>query len=79
MERMRLACWPYPGAIALVEQGHGLLDYLVVRNWCYLGKTSDLGKADQLDRVAAGFDPDGYKILCGPILSGAAEVIPLAS
>jgi excinuclease Cho len=79
MMQMRLACWPYPGAIALVEQSHGLVDYLVVRNWCYLGKAADIHGARQLDQVAAGFDGDGYKILCGPIVSGKAEIVPLAS
>lgn len=77
LAQMRLACWPYPGAIALVEQSHDLRDYLVVRNWCYLGKASDIDSARQLDQVAAGFDADGYKILCGPIFSGAVQVMPL--
>ena len=26
---------------------------------------------------AAGFDADGYKILCKPLLSGNAEIVPL--
>jgi hypothetical protein len=27
--------------------------------------------------VAAGFDADGYKVLCRPLLTGQAEVLPL--
>jgi len=77
MERLRVACWPYPGAVAIVEEGHGLREHLVVRNWCYLGKAQSLEEARALDQVAAGFDADGYKILCGPILSGKATVVPL--
>ena len=77
MERLRVACWPHPGAVAIVEQGHGLCEYLVVRNWCYLGKAESLEAARELDQVAAGFDADGYKILCGPMLSGKATVLPL--
>jgi excinuclease Cho len=79
LEQMRLACWPFPGAIALVEQSHHLQDYLVVRNWCYLGKAASIDDARLLDQVAAGFDADGYKILCGPIFSGTAQIIPLAA
>lgn len=77
MERLRVACWPYPGAVAIVEEGHGLREHLVVRNWCYLGKAERLEDARGLGQVAAGFDADGYKILCGPILSGKATVVPL--
>lgn len=75
--QMRLACWPYPGAIAVVEQSHGRTDHLVVRNWCYLGSAPDIDGARRLDQVAAGFDADGYKILCGPILGGTAQIIAL--
>jgi excinuclease Cho len=78
MERLRVACWPYPGAVAIVEEGHGLREHLVVRNWCYLGKAQSLEAARALDQVAAGFDADGYKILCGPIMSGKTTVVPLA-
>lgn len=78
LEQMRLRCWPYPGAIALVEQSHDRQDFLVVRNWCYLGTASDIDSARQLDTVAAGFDVDGYKILCGVIFSDAVNIISLA-
>ena len=77
LEGLRLACWPYPGAVALVEEGHGLREHLVVRNWCYLGKAESLEKARALDQVATGFDADGYKILCGPIFGGRLTVVPL--
>jgi excinuclease Cho len=77
MERLRVACWPYPGAVAIVEEGHGLREHLVVRNWCYLGKAPSLEEARALDQVAAGFDADGYKILCGPIFGGQVTVLPL--
>jgi len=75
--QMRLACWPYPGAIAIVEESHGLREFLVVRNWCYLGKATTLKEARKLDSVAAGFDADGYKILCGPVLTGGANIVVL--
>ena len=84
LENLRVACWPYPGAIGLTErfEAAGGDDALadnscqihVIRNWCYLGSVSDLAKARELSRMAAGFDADGYKILCRPILSGSAHI-----
>jgi excinuclease Cho len=79
LEGLRVACWPYPGAIGLTErfEDEALKDSCqihVVRNWCYLGSVSDLAKARELDVMAAGFDADGYKILCRPILSGSAHI-----
>lgn len=74
LEALRVACWPYPGAIGLTERHEDHTQIHVVRNWCYLGSVSDLTQAKALDAQAAGFDADGYKILCRPILSGAAHV-----
>jgi len=36
-----------------------------------------VSQAPALDRVAAAFDADGYKILCKPLLTGAAEIVLL--
>ena len=84
LEGLRVACWPYPGAIGLTERydNVGCEDELaedncqihVIRNWCYLGSVSDLTKARALSAMAAGFDADGYKILCHPILTGSAHI-----
>lgn len=75
---LRVACWPFPGAIGLVERyPNNDRQIHVVRNWCYLGSVSDEAQARQLDLIAAGFDADGYKILCRPILSGQAEMVRL--
>ena len=49
----------------------------VVRNWCYLGTVTSLEQVPTLNLQADGFDADGYKILCKPILSGSVEVTPL--
>jgi excinuclease Cho len=46
----------------------------VVRNWCYLGSAANVAQARALDVMAAGFDADGYKILCRPVLSGSAHI-----
>lgn len=77
LDGLRVACWPYPGAIGLVERHEALVQIHVIRNWCYLGSVTDPSQATTLDRVATAFDADGYKILCRPLLAGTAEIIPL--
>ena len=77
LDGLRVACWPYPGAIGLIERYEDDCQIHVIRNWCYLGSVSDPAKASELDVVATGFDADGYKILCKPILSGSADIILL--
>lgn len=78
---VRVNCWPHPGAIGLVERlddaDAPLTQVHVIRNWCYLGTVERIQDAHALTSVAAGFDADGYKILCKPILSGEVEIVPL--
>ena len=77
LENIKLACWPYPGAIGLVEKWDAMTQIHVIRNWCYLGTVERVDQARALDRPALAFDADGYKILCRPILSGSLELIEL--
>lgn len=78
LDTLRVACWPHAGAIGLRERDEeGLEQIHVIRNWCYLGSADTLAQARALDQPAAGFDADGYKILCRPLLSGTAELLPL--
>ena len=83
LDGLRIACWPHPGAVGLVERwqpdgpGAAMTQIHVVRNWCYLGSASSVDQARTLGQVAAGFDADGYKILCRPLLTGSAELLPL--
>ena len=74
---LRVACWPYAGAIGLVERDEALTQIHVVRNWCYLGSATTHDEARQLSTVAAGFDADGYKILVRPILTQSVEILLL--
>lgn len=74
---MRVECWPYAGAIGLIERDEHLTQIHVVRNWCYLGSTATTEEAKQLRSVAAGFDADGYRILVRPILTQQLEIIAL--
>ena len=81
LEALRVSCWPFPGAVGLVERHGDDYQMHVIRNWTYLGSVSDPKSATRdarkLAHMAAGFDADGYKILCRPILSGTAEVVLL--
>ena len=77
LEELRVVTWPYPGAIGIEEQWQELREIHVINNWCYLGSASTLSEAQKLNTMVKGFDADGYKILCKPILSGSAEIIPL--
>jgi excinuclease Cho len=36
-----------------------------------------VSQARALDSMAAGFDADGYKILCKPIFTNAVEIVVL--
>ncbi|HNQ09206.1 MAG TPA: endonuclease, partial [Giesbergeria sp.] len=86
---LQIATWPYPGTVGLVERftpernesalpPHANdVQIHVLRHWCYLGSVSKPEEASALDCVAAGFDADGYKILCKPLLSGRSEIILL--
>jgi len=77
LDGLRVACWPYPGAIGLVERNEAMVQIHVIRNWCYLGSVTDVSQATALDRVATAFDADGYKILCKPLLGAEAQILLL--
>jgi excinuclease Cho len=78
---LRVECWPYPGAVGLVERDDEFTQIHVVRHWCYLGSAPNAAAACQLSQtasqVAAHFDADGYKILCRPVLTGSVEILAL--
>jgi excinuclease Cho len=77
LQHLAVTCWPHAGAVGLVERDGERLQVHVIRNWCYLGSADSLDAARQLDRVAASFDADSYKILCRPLLSGTHELVTL--
>lgn len=78
LEKVRIQCWPYQGAVGLVEQGSTQTQIHVIDHWFYLGSVSDIADAATLSRAPEGFDSDGYKILCRPLLSGDYPLIPLS-
>lgn len=81
LEKERVNGWPYAGAMGLIERWTGpdtpLTQIHIIRQWCYLGSVARAEDAASLSSVAPGFDADGYKILCKPVLSGEAELIAL--
>jgi len=79
LARLQLVCWPWQGAIALREQSGELTQYHIIRNWLWLGTVESLEEAGTLCRLPAGFDHDGYKILCKPLLAEDVEIIELGS
>ncbi len=77
LERVRVICWPWSNAIALQETRAEMTQYHIINNWLWLGAVSTLDEAATLARMPAGFDHDGYKILCRPVLSGQYDIIEL--
>jgi excinuclease Cho len=78
---LRVECWPYPGAVGLVERDDELTQIHVVNHWCYLGSAPSAEAARQLSQMSSpvfeGFDADSYKILCRPVLTESVEVLLL--
>ncbi|AOZ04392.1 endonuclease (plasmid) [Cupriavidus sp. USMAHM13] len=77
LQSLRVACWPFDGAIGLREDDGEVARIHVVRNWCYLGSAPDLANARTLRRVAPAFDADAYRVLCKSILLGNHDLIKL--
>jgi len=77
LSQSRVICWPYPGAIGLIERLGDETQIHVVKNWFYLGSVATVEQARTLHHTAPGFDSDGYKILCKPIMNGSAQIVEL--
>ena len=77
MSKLQLVCWPWAGPVALEERGPDMVQYHIIHNWLWLGAVDSLAKAAELTTLPAGFDHDGYKILCKPLLSGEYLLHPL--
>lgn len=77
LSQSRVICWPYAGAIGLIERLDDEAQIHVVKNWFYLGSVSTIEQARTLHLTAPGFDSDSYKILCKPIMNGSAQIVEL--
>lgn len=74
MSKLQLVCWPWAGPVALEERGPDMVQYHIIHNWLWLGAVDSLTQATELTTLPAGFDHDGYKILCKPLLSGEYQL-----
>lgn len=79
LESVRVVCWPWKGAVGLVEEGEHYTQIHIIDHWFYLGSVDSLEHLSALRRTPPGFDQDGYKILCRPVISGHYPVIALKS
>ena len=77
LSQSRVICWPYAGAIGLIERLDDEAQIHVVKNWFYLGSVATIEQARTLHLAAPGFDSDSYKILCKPIMNGSAQIVEL--
>ena len=60
MSRLKLASWPYPGAIGIREAD----DLHVIDHWCYLGTArTDEEIQELLEKGRPAFDRDTYMTL----------------
>nr|WP_238346365.1 ethanolamine utilization protein [Luteimonas saliphila] len=75
LQALRVAPWPYAGAIGLVEAGADMTQIHVVRDWHYLGSATGRAAARRLAVPVEGFDHDGYRILMEPVASGRHRII----
>lgn len=77
LEQMRIVCWPWQGPVGLKESFGEMTQYHIIHNWFWLGSVARLEDAVQLQQPQHGFDNDGYKILCKPMIRGDFEIIEL--
>lgn len=79
---LKLATWPYPGPVALVEKAaDGAREEAhVVHNWCYLGSAAaeaDVWSLLEQSPARPAFDVDTYKILVRAMAKKHVKVRPL--
>lgn len=79
LARLQIVCWPWQGPVAMKESGPDMTQYHIIDNWLWLGSVNSPDEASPLIRTPAGFDQDGYKILCKPLIAGNFEISELMS
>ncbi|MGI4814908.1 MAG: exonuclease domain-containing protein [Janthinobacterium lividum] len=82
LEPLRLAAWPYPGAVALVERDEaGAAQWHLLENWCYLGSVNAENEIAGFFETAPAwpvFDHDCYVILRQRLLDGLLSVVDVS-
>lgn len=79
LARMQVICWPWQGPVGLKESFGEMTQYHIIHNWFWLGSVNTLQEAKAIKRAPQGFDNDGYKILCKPLISGQHAIVELAA
>jgi len=73
MQKLKLAVWPYPGAIG-VREGEELH---VIDRWCYLGTAkNEVEIAELLQAGVPAFDRDTYMLLSKSLQKVDVVVLP---
>ncbi|ATG89311.1 3'-5' exonuclease family protein [Methylomonas koyamae] len=73
MQKLKLAVWPYPGAIG-VREGEELH---VIDRWCYLGTAKSEAEIEELLRSGRpAFDRDTYMLLSKSLKKAEVVVLP---
>lgn len=83
LAKLRLAAWPYPGAVALVERNDFLdrEDWHVVDAWRHLGSArceADAWALAEGGPTRIAFDADTYRLLKSELARGKLRVVSLA-
>lgn len=74
---MRIGCWPWQGPVGLRESSGEMTQYHIIHNWFWLGSVERLPDVFPMTQPPGGFDSDGYKILCKPLLRGDIDIVEL--
>ncbi len=79
LEELRVAVWPYPGAVGLAEECDGWRQTHVIDHWSYVGSIDGGARRKlKLRRPARRiFDIDSYQILVGPVLQRTLPIVPV--
>jgi DNA polymerase-3 subunit epsilon len=75
MDKLKLACWPYPGPIA-IREGE---DLHVIDRWCYLGTAKNEAEIPELLQSGLpAFDRDTYMLLSKSLEKAEVVLLPQA-
>ena len=87
LDRDRIAAWPFPGALALLERNVSPLpqqpkaQYHLVHHWAYLGTFATRSEATRELKKGCQrlFDRDGYHLLLSALRKGRLEILDAKS
>ncbi|HEX2530244.1 MAG TPA: endonuclease [Burkholderiaceae bacterium] len=77
LRRLQASVWPYAGPIGIIEESDGWRQTHVIDQWFYLGSVDDEGCRKVRASTRHFIDMDTYKILAGPMRSGALRIVQI--